>query len=183
MIHRCCPHRKKPCLQCERGAPYTRHDKVTSLANSRQTRTVRLTKECKNETQVCCLADIDASLLRPSLRAGLALRCHQRQGRDIAGRTAAQILDLLGRDKTGTQGIANIGGKFNSSDAIVDHSVPMRRLVNGVAGLDCIWLTVEYGSVGHYQKKLEYRLVDKNWAQVKGANAERAPSAPPAAVR
>ena len=95
----------------------------------------------------------------------------------------AQILDLLGRDKTGTQGIANIGGEFNPSDAIVDHSVPMRRLVNGVAGLECIWLTVEYGGVGHYQKKLEYRLVDKNWAQVKGANSERAPSAPPAALR
>lgn len=113
------------------------------------------------------------------------LHCDVTNGKAVASldELPAQILDLLGRDKTGTQGIANIGGKFNPSDAIVDHSVPMRRLVTGVAGLDCIWLTVEYGGVGHYQKKLEYRLVDKNWAQVKGANSERAPSAPPAALR
>ena len=113
------------------------------------------------------------------------LHCDVTNGKAVASldELPAQILDLLGRDKTGTQGIANIGGKFNPSDAIVDHSVPMRRLVTGVAGLDCIWLTVEYGGVGHYQKKLEYRLVDKNWAQVKGANSEWAPSAPPAALR
>ena len=95
----------------------------------------------------------------------------------------AQVQDLLGRDRTGTASIADIGGKFNPSDVIIDDSVPMRRLVGGIAGHDCIWLTVEYGGIGHYQKKLEYRLADNIWVQVKAANSEQTPSAPPTAVR
>ena len=94
----------------------------------------------------------------------------------------AQVQDLLGRDKTGTEGIAEIGGKFNSSDAIVDASVPMRRLAGGAAGPQCIWLTVEYGGNGRYQKKLEYWLADDRWTQLQGANAARAPAAPPASM-
>ena len=101
------------------------------------------------------------------------LHCDVTNGKAVTSldELPAQILDLLGRDKTGTQGIADIGGKFNPSDVIIDDSVPMRRLVGGIAGHDCIWLTVEYGGIGHYQKKLEYRLADSIWAQVKGANS------------
>ena len=113
------------------------------------------------------------------------LHCDVTNGKAVTSldELPAHILDLLGRDKTGTQGIANIGGKFNPSDVIIDDSVPMPRLVGGIAGHDCIWLTVEYGGIGHYQKKLEYRLADNSWVQVKAANSERAPSAPPTAVR
>ena len=113
------------------------------------------------------------------------LHCDVNNGKAVTSldELPAQILDLLGRDRTGTASIADIGGKFNPSDVIIDDSVPMRRLVGGIAGHDCIWLTVEYGGIGHYQKKLEYRLADNIWAQVKGANSARAPSAPPAAVR
>lgn len=113
------------------------------------------------------------------------LHCDVNNGKAVTSldELPAQILDLLGRDKAGTEGIANIGGKFNSSDAIVDHSVPTRRLVNGAAGLDCIWLTVEYGGVGHYQRKLEYRLVGQGWTQLTAKSAAMAPSAPPATGR
>lgn len=95
----------------------------------------------------------------------------------------AQVLDLLGRARTGTAGIADIGGKFNPSDAIADDSIPMRRLVGGMAGHHCILLTVEYGGIGHYQKKLEYRLGGNGWVQIKDANEGRAPAAPPAVRR
>lgn len=64
----------------------------------------------------------------------------------------AQVQDLLGRARPGIAGIADIGGKFNPSDVILDQTVPMRRLIGGVAGQRCIWLTVEYGGVGHYEK-------------------------------
>lgn len=95
----------------------------------------------------------------------------------------AQVQYLLGRARPGIAGIADIGGKFNPSDVILDDTVPMRRLVGGVAGHRCIWLTVEYGGVGHYQKKLEYRLVADIWMQRKGADAERAPAVLPPAMR
>ena len=34
-------------------------------------------------------------------------------------------------------------------------------MVNGVAGLECIWLTVEYGGVGHYQKSWNTGLLTR----------------------
>lgn len=95
----------------------------------------------------------------------------------------AQVQDLLERARPGVAGIADIGGKFNPSDVILDQSVPMRRLMGGVAGRRCIWLTVEYGGVGHYQKKLEYHLIAHNWMQIKGTHPERAPAVLPAGVR
>lgn len=95
----------------------------------------------------------------------------------------AKVQDLLGRARPGIAGIADIGGKFNPTDVILDQTVPMRRLIGGVAGHRCIWLTVEYGGVGHYEKKLEYRLIANSWMQVKGANAEWAPAVLPPAIR
>ena len=91
-----------------------------------------------------------------------------------------QVLDVLGYDKGGTAGIAEIGGKFNPGDFIVDNSVPMRRLVGGAAGTYCIALTVEYGGVGHYQKTLEFRLRRNGWVQTKGQKPELAPPVLPA---
>lgn len=112
-------------------------------------------------------------------------RCDGDEGKAVTSldKLPAQILDLLGHDKTGTSGIADIGGKFNPTDAIIDDSVPMRRLISGIAGHHCIWLTVEYGGVGHYQKKLEYRFSENSWVQVKTANSGWAPSVLPATVR
>jgi hypothetical protein len=90
-----------------------------------------------------------------------------------------QVLELLRLAKGGTEGIADIGGKFNPSDVIIDASIPMRRLLGGAIGRSCITLNVEYGGIGHYQKTLEYRLRENGWVQVKGAGIERAPAAPP----
>lgn len=95
----------------------------------------------------------------------------------------AQVQDLLGRARPGVAGIADVGGKFNPSDVILDQSVPMRRLIGGAAGQRCIRLTVEYGGVGHDRKTLEYQLIANNWMQLKGANPERAPAVLPAGVR
>ena len=95
----------------------------------------------------------------------------------------AQVQDLLGRARPGTHGIADIGGKFNPGDVILDQTVPMRRLIGGVAGHRCIWLTVEYGGVGHYEKKLEYRLIVDKWVQTRGASPERAPAVWPVTTR
>ena len=111
-----------------------------------------------------------------------APQCDAIEGKVVAslGELPAKVQDILGRAKTGVSGIADIGGEFNPSDAIVDRSVPMRRLVSGAMGRSCIWLTIEYGGIGHYQKKLEYRLGDHGWTQVKDATSGRAPfRAPP----
>lgn len=112
------------------------------------------------------------------------LHCHIDHGKAVTSldQLPPQILALLERDKTGTDGIADIGGKFNPGDVIIDHSVPRRRLVGGVAGDDCIMLTVEYGGIGHYQKNLEYRLAAPGWTQLTATKAPRAPAHPPVAA-
>lgn len=110
-------------------------------------------------------------------------RCDTGDGKAVTSldELPGRVLALLGRDKAGTAGIADIGGQFNPSDAITDASVPMRRLVAGGAGAHCIWLTVEYGGIGHYQKRLEYQLDAHGWTQTKGAQAPWAPAMLPAA--
>lgn len=112
------------------------------------------------------------------------LRCDADEGKAVTSldELPAQVLNLLERAKTGTSGISDIGGEFNPSDVIVDATVPMRRLVSGVISHRCIWLIVEYGGVGHYQKKLEYRRTENVWHQIAGAGIERAPSLAPAAT-
>jgi hypothetical protein len=92
----------------------------------------------------------------------------------------AQVLYLLGHAKTGLDGIADIGGKFNPTDAIVDDTWPMRRLVSGVMGRHCIRLIVEYGGLGHYQKMQEYHRTENLWLQTAGAEIPRSPSSAPA---
>jgi hypothetical protein len=92
----------------------------------------------------------------------------------------AQVLYLLGRAKPGLDGIADIGGKFNPTDAIIDSALPMRRLVSGVMGARCIRLVVEYGGIGHYQKTQEYRRTGNVWLLTAGADTiPPAPSSVP----
>jgi len=107
-------------------------------------------------------------------------RCDAGQGKAVAtlDELPPQVLHLLGRDKTGTAGIADIGGKFNPSDAIIDNSIPMRRLLGGRAAPHCIVLAVEYGGVGHYERTLEYRLAGQEWTEFKAPNAGKAPNFP-----
>jgi hypothetical protein len=109
-------------------------------------------------------------------------RCDADEGKAVASldELPAQVQYLLGRAKTGTSGISDMGGKFNPSDVIIDATVPMRRLVSGVISHHCIWLIVEYGGIGHYQKRLEYRRTENVWLQVAGAGIERAPLLAPA---
>ena len=111
-------------------------------------------------------------------------QCNTAEGKVLASldELPAQILDLIGRSRTGIYGISDIGGKFNSSDAITDATVPMRRLVSGIVAPSCIGVVVEYGGVGHYQKNLEYRLTEGGWRQVAGAGLERAPRLAPVAA-
>src|SRR5471030_1496390 len=88
------------------------------------------------------------------------MRCDASEGKPVASldELPVKAQEILGRAKSGISGIADIGGKFNPSDAIIDDSIPGRRLISGVAGNSYIWLVVEYGGIGHYKKNLEYQL-------------------------
>lgn len=110
------------------------------------------------------------------------LQCDADEGKAVMtlDQLPVQVLYLLGRAKTGTSGISDIGGKFNPTDVIVDETVPMRRLVSGVIGDHCINLIVEYGGIGHYQKKSQYRRFENIWLLTEGADMERVPSLAPA---
>ena len=77
------------------------------------------------------------------------------------------VQGFLGREQVGTRGIADIGGKFNRSDVVLDASVPMRRFVSGIATPHCLRLIVEFGGVGYYQKQFEYVRIEQSWMQLK----------------
>jgi hypothetical protein len=112
-------------------------------------------------------------------------QCHADGGKAVASldELPAKVQDLLGRATTGIDGIADIGGKFNPSDAIIDNTVPMRRLVGGTTSHHCILLTIEYGGIGHHQKTLEFRLEETGWVLATDMRLKRAPAAPPAVGR
>lgn len=95
----------------------------------------------------------------------------------------AAVQQMLGRSRTGSGGIADIGGKFNPGCVIVGEPVPMRRLVSGKLSEQCIQLVVEYGGVGHSQRTLEYQLLPAGWRQVTGMALDQLPKAPQLAPR
>lgn len=93
----------------------------------------------------------------------------------------AQVLNILDYSKAGIYGIADIGGRFNPTDVILDDSLPMRRLVSGAIGRHCIYLTIEYGGIGHYEKQHEYWNRNGKWVEAQtGIRGPRAPDAPSA---
>lgn len=79
----------------------------------------------------------------------------------------AEVQDLLGRSERGFNGISDIGGKFNSSDVISDSTIPMRRLVSGTVGPNCVRLIVEHGGSGYGKTQLEFERFELRWVQVK----------------
>jgi hypothetical protein len=56
---------------------------------------------------------------------------------------------MLGTSRTGLDGIADIGEKFNATDAIGDASLPMRRLALAATGVGCVYVAVERGGRGY----------------------------------
>jgi hypothetical protein len=109
--------------------------------------------------------------------------CEIAQARELASLSdlPAQVQDLLGRSVVGTGGISDIGGKFSVSDAIVDSSIPMRRLKSGQVGADCIHLAIERGGIGYSVQQAEYQLVDGAWVQIAGKRLKQAPPLAPTA--
>jgi hypothetical protein len=76
-----------------------------------------------------------------------------------------QVQRLLGRSLAGVSGISDINGKFNPSDVIADPSIPMRRLVKGTIGDDCIWVLVEHGGRGYYTEQFEFHRTEQGWVK------------------
>ena len=91
-----------------------------------------------------------------------------------------QVQDLIGRSRIGSAGIANIGEDFNPGCVVLSPPLPMRRLVNGNIGQQCIRLVIEYGGVGHHQRTLEFQQYQTGWQQVSGTALDQLPKPPPA---
>jgi hypothetical protein len=58
------------------------------------------------------------------------------------------VYALLGGSGTGLDGIADRGGKFNSTD-VVDKALPMRRFVLAGSSSNCVAVALEHGGRGH----------------------------------
>ena len=95
--------------------------------------------------------------------------CNMEEGAVVNSLTKLpyEVQELLGRSKHDLDGIADVGEKFNSGDVIASSSVPMRRLVSGIAGTNCIRLVVEHGGSGYGKTQLEFERLERGWIQVK----------------
>lgn len=79
-----------------------------------------------------------------------------------------EVLKLLGRFEQPRPRIADVGENFNASDVIYPGSPPLRRLVSGVAGKDCVELKVEFGGFAYYIKQVEFQNTWRGWVETKG---------------
>ena len=84
----------------------------------------------------------------------------------------AQLNSLLGRDRSGLEGIADRNGKFNVTD-VVDNKLPMRRFVLAGLSASCAIVAVERGGRAHTYEVVEFEYTNAKWrvAQRWGINA------------
>lgn len=72
---------------------------------------------------------------------------------------------LLGRDKSGLDGIADSGKPFNMTD-VVDPRLPMRRFLRGGSSLHFVLVEYELGGRGHSIHVVAFESQRSGWAQV-----------------
>ncbi len=74
----------------------------------------------------------------------------------------AQLNSLLGRDRSGLEGIADRNGKFNVTD-VVDNKLPMRRFVLAGLSASCAVVAVERGGRAHTYEVVMFERTDAKW--------------------
>ena len=62
--------------------------------------------------------------------------------------------------------VADAGGKFNSSDVILDATVPRQRLVAVLIGDNCLRTSVERGGRGYSVRTSTFQRLDGQWRLV-----------------
>jgi len=74
----------------------------------------------------------------------------------------SQLNSLLGRDRSGLEGIADRNGKFNVTD-VVDNKLPMRRFVLAGLSASCAVVAVERGGRAHTYEVVMFERTDAKW--------------------
>ena len=74
----------------------------------------------------------------------------------------AQLNSLLGRDRSGLEGIADRNGKFNVTD-VVDNKLPMRRFVLAGLSASCAIVAVERGGRAHTYEVVAFEHINARW--------------------
>jgi hypothetical protein len=113
--------------------------------------------------------------------AQTAMRCGQGKAVATLDELPPQVQHLLGATRRAWRASPTSAGN-NPSDAIIDNSIPMRRLLGGAprplhrAGSRVRWR-------GHYERTLEYWLAGQEWTEF-GTQCRKAPNFPlPASSR
>ncbi len=76
-----------------------------------------------------------------------------------------EVNTLLGRDKSGPDGIADSGKPFNMTD-VVDPHLPMRRFIRGGSSLQFVLVEYERGGRGHSIHVMAFESQRSGWTQV-----------------
>jgi hypothetical protein len=116
-------------------------------------------------------ASVIASVLA-SLLSGLSLVAAAQQQSACAGESLTearsletlppQLNSLLGRDRSGLEGIADGNGKFNVTD-VVDDNLPMRRFVLAGLSAGCAIVAVERGGRAHTYEVVAFEYTNAKW--------------------
>jgi len=86
----------------------------------------------------------------------------------------AQLNSLLGRDRSGLEGIADRTGKFNVTD-VVDNKLPMRRFVLAGLSASCAIVAVERGGRTHTYQAVAFEYANAKWLVVQRWGINGAP--------
>jgi len=76
-----------------------------------------------------------------------------------------EVNELLGRSKSGLDGIADRGKPFNTTD-VVDSRLPMRRLIVAGSSLSFVLVAYEHGGRGYSIHATAFELQRSGWTEI-----------------
>jgi hypothetical protein len=88
----------------------------------------------------------------------------------------ADVKKILGRQKTGVEGIADKWDRFNATD-VINNQLPMRRFITGGASPSSAVVAYEQGGIGYSIQAAAFALQRSGWTEVGQWTLHERPSA------
>jgi hypothetical protein len=86
-----------------------------------------------------------------------------------------EVGELLGKNISGTSGIADRGEKFNKTDVVFEQ-LPFRRFKLAAVSTNCVLAAVEHGGRGYYIELWEFKRNKDRWRGIQLQNIHSVPS-------
>jgi hypothetical protein len=115
-------------------------------------------------------------VISPAVFASEKPSCNGRQLWEVRTLDALPIAvnTLLGRNRSGLEGIADRGEKFNRTDR-VDSRIPMRRFIFAGINASCALVALESGGLGYSVELIAFEYHNAKWQQIQQKNVWQTP--------